>query len=48
MPDFKLNQAYTPTADQPKAISALAEGLEEKAKEYRDIGSRAPDRVSVA
>ncbi len=28
MPDFKLNPAYTPTADQPKAIAGLAEGLE--------------------
>jgi excinuclease ABC subunit B len=27
VPDFKLNPAYTPTADQPKAISGLAEGL---------------------
>ncbi len=27
MPDFKLNSAYTPTADQPKAIAGLAEGL---------------------
>ncbi|MFN2377212.1 MAG: phosphomethylpyrimidine synthase ThiC [Candidatus Binatia bacterium] len=27
--------------------AALAEGLEEKAREYRDIGSPAPDRVSV-
>jgi excinuclease ABC subunit B len=27
MPDFKLNPAYSPTADQPKAIDALAEGL---------------------
>jgi phosphomethylpyrimidine synthase len=26
---------------------ALAEGLEEKAKQYRDIGAPAPDRVSV-
>jgi excinuclease ABC subunit B len=25
--DFKLNPAYTPTADQPKAIASLAEGL---------------------
>src|SRR5512143_1330053 len=25
---FKLNPAYTPTADQPKAIEGLAEGLE--------------------
>ena len=28
VPDFKLNSAYTPTADQPKAIAGLAEGLE--------------------
>jgi excinuclease ABC subunit B len=27
MPSFKLNPAYTPTADQPKAIAGLAEGL---------------------
>jgi excinuclease ABC subunit B len=29
VPDFKLNSAYTPTADQPKAIAGLAEGLRE-------------------
>jgi len=28
VPDFKLNPAYTPTADQPAAIAGLAEGLE--------------------
>jgi excinuclease ABC subunit B len=28
MPDFRLNPAYNPTADQPKAIAGLAEGLE--------------------
>jgi excinuclease ABC subunit B len=27
VPDFALNPAYTPTADQPKAIDSLAEGL---------------------
>jgi excinuclease ABC subunit B len=27
MAEFKLNPAYTPTADQPKAIEGLAEGL---------------------
>ena len=27
MPEFKLNPAYTPTADQPGAIAGLAEGL---------------------
>jgi excinuclease ABC subunit B len=30
MAEFKLNPAYSPTADQPKAIEALAEGLEAK------------------
>jgi excinuclease ABC subunit B len=30
MPEFKLNPAYTPTADQPKAIDGLAEGIESK------------------
>ena len=25
---FELNPAYTPTADQPKAIDGLVEGLE--------------------
>src|SRR4249920_1692204 len=28
MPEFKLNPAYSPTADQPQAIAGLAEGLE--------------------
>ncbi|MDX6636815.1 MAG: excinuclease subunit, partial [Solirubrobacterales bacterium] len=28
MPKFVLNPAYTPTADQPKAIESLAEGVE--------------------
>jgi excinuclease ABC subunit B len=28
VPDFKLNTAYIPTADQPKAIAGLAEGLD--------------------
>jgi excinuclease ABC subunit B len=28
VPDFKLNSAYKPTADQPKAIEGLAEGIE--------------------
>jgi excinuclease ABC subunit B len=29
MPDFKLDSIFTPTADQPKAIAALAEGIEQ-------------------
>jgi excinuclease ABC subunit B len=28
VPDFQLNPAYTPTADQPKAIASLAEGVD--------------------
>src|SRR4051794_31939283 len=28
MPPFKLDSVYSPTADQPKAIAALAEGIE--------------------
>jgi excinuclease ABC subunit B len=28
VPKFKLNPAYKPTADQPKAIEGLAEGVE--------------------
>ena len=27
MPEFRLNPAYTPTADQPKAIEGISEGL---------------------
>ena len=27
MPEFKLDSAFTPTADQPKAIASLAEGV---------------------
>src|SRR3954464_603565 len=28
MPPFKLDSVYTPTADQPKAIEGIAEGIE--------------------
>jgi excinuclease ABC subunit B len=28
VPEFQLNPAYTPTADQPNAIASLAEGIE--------------------
>jgi excinuclease ABC subunit B len=30
MPKFELDSAYTPTADQPQAIAALAEGVEDR------------------
>ena len=29
VPDFALNSAYTPTADQPKAIASLTDGVED-------------------
>src|SRR6202453_5066417 len=29
MPDFRLDTTFTPTADQPKAIAALAAGIEQ-------------------
>ena len=32
VPEFKLNPAYTPTADQPKAIEAIAEGADRRAR----------------
>ncbi len=39
MPKFKLNPAYTPTADQPKAIEGLAEGLGSEEKFQTLLGA---------
>jgi excinuclease ABC subunit B len=39
MPKFKLNPAYTPTADQPKAIDGLAEGLAAKERRMTLLGA---------
>src|SRR3954467_14402991 len=39
MPDFKLNPAYTPTADQPKAIDGLADGLGSKQRFQTLLGA---------
>ena len=39
MPKFKLNPAYTPTADQPKAIEGLAEGLGSKERFQTLLGA---------
>jgi len=39
VPDFKLNPAYTPTADQPKAIAGLAEGLRAEEKFQTLLGA---------
>ena len=39
MPEFKLNPAYTPTADQPKAIAGLAEGSRPESASRRCSGA---------
>jgi excinuclease ABC subunit B len=39
MAKFKLNPAYTPTADQPKAIDQLTEGLESKERFQTLLGA---------
>jgi excinuclease ABC subunit B len=39
VPDFKLNPAYTPTADQPQAIAGLSDGLGEKARFQTLLGA---------
>jgi excinuclease ABC subunit B len=39
MGQFKLNPAYTPTADQPKAIEGLAEGLGSKERVQTLLGA---------
>src|SRR4051812_43293913 len=39
MPKFKLNPTYTPTADQPKAIEGLAEGLGSKERVQTLLGA---------
>jgi excinuclease ABC subunit B len=39
VPKFKLNPAYTPTADQPKAIAGLVEGLQGKERIQTLLGA---------
>jgi excinuclease ABC subunit B len=39
MPPFKLDSVYTPTADQPAAIKALAEGVENGARGMTLLGA---------
>src|SRR5947208_5031256 len=39
MPKFKLNPTYTPTADQPKAIEGLADGLGSKERVQTLLGA---------
>src|ERR687887_1318027 len=39
MPPFKLDTAFTPTADQPKAIAELAEGIEDGDRHLTLLGA---------
>jgi excinuclease ABC subunit B len=39
MADFELNPAYTPTANQPKAIASLVEGLEQSERHLTLLGA---------
>jgi excinuclease ABC subunit B len=39
MPEFELNPAYTPTADQPQAIAGLAEGLRQEERFQTLLGA---------
>jgi excinuclease ABC subunit B len=39
MPEFKLNPAYSPTADQPKAIDGLSEGLDARERFQTLLGA---------
>jgi excinuclease ABC subunit B len=39
MPEFKLDSAFTPTADQPKAVESLAEGVLEERRFQTLLGA---------
>jgi excinuclease ABC subunit B len=39
MPPFKLDGTYTPTADQPRAVDGLAEGIEERERGLTLLGA---------
>src|SRR5436305_2993302 len=39
MPDFKLDSVFEPTADQPKAIAALADGVRESERFQTLLGA---------
>ena len=39
MPPFKLDAVYSPTADQPKAIDGIAEGVESGARGVTLLGA---------
>ncbi|MCL2769999.1 MAG: DEAD/DEAH box helicase family protein, partial [Solirubrobacterales bacterium] len=39
MPPFRLDSTFTPTADQPKAIAALAQGVGEGARFQTLLGA---------
>ncbi|HEY1689252.1 MAG TPA: excinuclease ABC subunit UvrB [Solirubrobacteraceae bacterium] len=37
MPDFRLDSAFTPTADQPRAIEQIAEGIEQQQERFQTL-----------
>ena len=39
MPPFKLDSAFTPTADQPKAVASIAEGIHAAERELTLLGA---------
>src|ERR1700754_1760574 len=45
MPPFKLDAVYSPTADQPNAIAALAEGIERGDSGLTLLGATGPGKT---
>src|SRR5437016_1959737 len=45
MPEFKLDTMFTPTADQPKAIDALAEGVQRGERFQTLLGATGPGKT---
>src|SRR5947207_13956943 len=48
MPQFQLNPAYTATADQPKAIASLAEGLRADERFRTLLGATGTGKTSTS
>ena len=44
MPKFELDSAFSPAADQPAAIDALARGIEDGERFQTLLGATAPAR----
>src|ERR1700735_2540168 len=45
MPDFKLDSVFTPTADQPRAIEAMAEGILQGGRFQTLLGATGPAKT---